>query len=125
MSRFIDEADRAQGTLLPGTIEEYVSEENPVRVVDAFVSKLDLACLGFDRVEAKATGRPGYHPATMLKIYVYGCLNRIQSSRRLEQEACRNLELMWLVGRLAPDFKTLADFRPRASMNESRRSRMR
>jgi len=111
MSRFIDEADRSQGTLLPETIDEYVAEENPVRVIDAFVEALDLAGLGFEGVEPKATGRPAYHPATMLKIYLYGYLNRIQSTRRLEQEARRNLELMWLVGRLAPDFKTLADFR--------------
>jgi transposase len=111
VSRFIEEASRSQGVLLPETIEEYVAEENPVRVIDAFVEALDLAKLGFERVEPEATGRPGYHPATMLKIYLYGYLNRIQSSRRLEQEAHRNLELMWLVGRLAPDFKTLADFR--------------
>ena len=111
MSRFIDEADRCQGGLLPERIEEYVSEENPVRVIDAFVAELDLATLGFDGVDPADTGRPGYHPATMLKIYVYGYLNRIQSTRRLEREARRNLELMWLVGRLAPDFKTLADFR--------------
>ena len=111
MSRFIDEADRSQGTLLPETIDEYVAEENPVRVIGAFVEALDLADLGFEGVEPKATGRPAYHPATMLKIYLYGYLNRIQSTRRLEQEARRNLELMWLVGRLAPDFKTLADFR--------------
>jgi transposase len=111
MSRFIDEGDRTQGTLLPETIDEYVSEENPVRVIEAFVDALDLGSLGFERVEPKATGRPGYHPATMLKIYLYGYLNRVQSTRRLEQEAGRNLELMWLVGRLAPDFKTLADFR--------------
>jgi transposase len=111
VSRFIDEADRNQGTLLPQSVEEYVSEENPVRVIDAFISELDLSKLGFSGTEPKATGRPGYHPATLLKIYLYGYLNRIQSSRRLEQEARRNLELMWLVGRLAPDFKTLADFR--------------
>jgi transposase len=111
VSRFIDEADRSRGFLLPETIDEYISEENPVRVIDAFVSALDMASLGFEGVEPQATGRPGYHPATMLKIYLYGYLNRIQSSRRLEQEARRNLELMWLVGRLAPDFKTIADFR--------------
>lgn len=111
MSRFIDEADRFQGTFLPGTIDEYVSEESPVRVIDAFVGMLDIASLGFEGAEPRTTGRPGYHPATMLKIYLYGYLNRIQSSRRLEQEARRNLELMWLVGRLAPDFKTIADFR--------------
>ena len=111
MTRFIDEADRSQGVLLPETIDEYVAEENPVRVIGAFVAALDLGSLGFAGVELKATGRPGYHPATMLKLYLYGYLNRIQSSRRLEQEAHRNLELMWLVGRLAPDFKTIADFR--------------
>jgi transposase len=111
VSRFIDEADRYQGALLPATIDEYVADENPVRVVDAFVAALDLAALGFEGVEPEATGRPAYHPATILKIYLYGYLNRIQSTRRLEQEARRNLELMWLVGRLAPDFKTLADFR--------------
>jgi len=111
VSRFIDEADRSEGTLLPAQLEEYVSEENPVRVMDAFVGELDLTRLGFEGMEPQATGRPGYHPATMLKIYLYGYLNRIQSTRRLEREAQRNLELMWLVGRLAPDFKTLADFR--------------
>jgi len=111
VSRFIDEADRSEGTLLPAQLEEYVSEENPVRVIDAFVGELDLTRLGFEGMEPQATGRPGYHPATMLKIYLYGYLNRIQSTRRLEREAQRNLELMWLVGRLAPDFKTLADFR--------------
>ena len=98
MSGFIDEADRNQGILLPERVEEYVSDENPVRVIDAFIGELDLARLGFDGMEPKSTGRPGYHPATMLKIYLYGYLNRIQSSRRLEQEARRNLELMWLVG---------------------------
>jgi transposase len=111
VSRLIDEADRSQGTLLPAQVDEYASDENPVRVIDAFVGELDLARLGFEGMEPKVTGRPGYHPATMLKIYLYGYLNRIQSTRRLEQEARRNLELMWLVGRLAPDFKTLADFR--------------
>jgi transposase len=111
MSGFIQGADRNQGYLLPERIDEYVSEENPVRVVEAFVEALDLAGLGFGRLEPNVTGRPAYHPSTLLKIYLYGYLNRIQSSRRLEQEANRNLELMWLTGRLAPDFKTLADFR--------------
>jgi Transposase domain (DUF772) len=92
MSRFIDEADRSQGTLLPETIDEYFAEENPVRVIAAFVAALDLASLGFAGVEPKATGRPAYHPATMLKFYLYGYLNRIQSTRRLEQEVRRNLE---------------------------------
>jgi transposase len=111
MSGFIQGADRNQGHLLPERIDEYVSEENPVRVIEAFVEELDLAKLGFARVEPNATGRPAYHPATLLKIYLNGYLNRVQSSRRLEQEGRRNLELMWLTGRLAPDSKTLADFR--------------
>jgi transposase len=111
MSGFIQGADRNQGYLLPERIDEYVTEDNPVRVIEAFVEELDLGKLGFARVQANVTGRPAYHPATLLKIYLYGYLNRIQSSRRLEQEAKRNLELMWLTGRLAPDFKTLADFR--------------
>ena len=111
MTGFIQGADRKQGYLLPERIDEYVSEENPARVIEAFVEELDLGTLGFSRVEPNETGRPAYHPATLLKIYLYGYLNRIQSSRRLEQEAKRNLELMWLTGRLAPDFKTLADFR--------------
>jgi transposase len=111
VSKFVDEADRSQGALLPERIDEFVSEENPVRVIDAFVAELDLRQLGFDGMDLAETGRPRYHPATLLKIYLYGYLNRIQSTRRLEREAQRNLELMWLVGRLAPDFKTLAEFR--------------
>ena len=111
MPRYIDEADRSQGTLFPERLDEYVSEENPVRVIDAFVGEPNLVKLGFEGMEPKPTGRPGYHPSTMLKIYLYGYLNRVQSTRRLEQETRRNVELMWLVGRLAPDFKTLADFR--------------
>lgn len=111
MGRFVEGEDRSQSTLLPESLDDYVTEDNPVRVVDVFVDHLDLATLGFDRVTAQATGRPGYHPATLLKIYIYGYLNRVQSSRRLEREAQRNIELMWLTGRLAPDFKTIADFR--------------
>ena len=111
MHRFIDGEDRMQQALLPHCLEDYVGEENPVRVVDVFVAELDLAALGFDRVVPEATGRPAYHPSTLLKIYLYGYLNRVQSSRRLEREAQRNIELMWLTGRLAPDFKTIADFR--------------
>src|SRR5215468_905292 len=111
MTGFIQGADRSQGYLLPERIDEYVSEESPVPVIEAFVEELDLGKLGFARVEPNETGRPAYHPATLLKIYLYGYLNRVQSNRRLEQEANRNLELMWLTGRLAPDFKTLADFR--------------
>jgi transposase len=110
MKRFIEENDRTQGYLLPERIEEYVSSDNPVRVIDAFVEELDLGQLGF-AVLPEATGRPGYHPSSLLKIYIYGYLNRIQSSRRLEREAQRNLELMWLTGRLMPDFKTIANFR--------------
>lgn len=111
MSRFVEGEDRRQQWLLPTCIEDYVCEENPVRVIEAYVDELDLAALGFHRARPAATGRPAYHPATLLKIYLYGYLNRIQSSRRLEREARRNLELMWLTGRLAPDFKTIADFR--------------
>ena len=111
MGRFIEGADRRQATLLPDTIEDYVGAENPVRVIDAFVEMLDLAELGFNGVIPEETGRPSYHPATMLKIYVYGYLNQVQSSRGLERECNRNLELIWLTGRLAPDFKTIADFR--------------
>lgn len=111
MGRFVEGEDRSQSTLLPERLDDYVTEDNPVRVVDVFVDNLDLTALGFDRTIAQATGRPGYHPATLLKIYIYGYLNRVQSSRRLEREAQRNIELMWLTGRLAPDFKTIADFR--------------
>jgi len=111
MHRFIDGEDRMQRTLLPNSLEDYVSQENPVRVIEVFIDELDLAALGFVGVTPAATGRPGYHPSTLLKIYLYGYLNRLQSSRRLEREAQRNIELMWLVGRLVPDFKTIADFR--------------
>ncbi|WP_201306252.1 transposase, partial [Roseomonas harenae] len=111
MKRFVEGEERGQVTLLPDCIEDYVSEENPVRVIEAFVEALDLAELGFEGVTPERTGRPAYHPATLLKIYIYGHFNLIQSSRRLEREAGRNLELMWLTGRLVPDFKTIADFR--------------
>jgi transposase len=111
MHRFIDGEDRMQQTLLPNSLEDYVSEENPVRVIEVFIDELDLAALAFAGMTPAATGRPAYHPSTLLKIYLYGYLNRIQSSRRLEREAQRNIELMWLTGRLAPDFKTIADFR--------------
>jgi transposase len=110
MTRFVEGADRRQTMLLPDYVDDYVTEENPVRAVDAFVDALDLAALGFEAVP-KATGRPAYHPATLLKIYIYGYLNRIPSSRRLERETQRNLELIWLTGKLTPDFKTIADFR--------------
>src|SRR6266542_4238991 len=111
MHRFIDGEDRLQQTLLPHSLEDYVGEENPVRVIEVFIDELDLIALGFSGMMPAATGRPAYHPSTLLKIYLYGYLNRLQSSRRLEREAQRNIELMWLVGRLAPDFKTIADFR--------------
>src|ERR1700730_294724 len=111
MHRFIDGEDRMQQTLLPHCLEDYVGEENPVRVIEVFIEELDLAPLGFWGVTPATTGRPASHPSTLLKIYLYGYLNRLQSSRRLEREAQRNIELMWLVGRLAPDFKTIADFR--------------
>ena len=105
MKRFIEGEDRRQATLLPDSLEDYVTEDNPVRVVDVFIDELDLEALGFSGVVPEVTGRPAYHPATLLKIYLYGYLNRIQSSRRLERETQRNIELMWLTGRLMPDFK--------------------
>lgn len=111
MKRFVEGDNRAQSTLFPESLDDYIAENNPVRVVDVFVEELDLKGLGFDSAEPQATGRPGYHPATLLKIYIYGYLNRIQSSRRLERETQRNIELIWLTGRLSPDFKTIADFR--------------
>src|SRR6186997_2090361 len=111
MTRFVVGDDRSQSTLFPERLDDYLGEDNPVRAIDVFVDELDLAGLGFGGVEPEATGRPAYHPATLLKIYVYGYLNRVQSSRRLERECQRNIELMWLTGRLAPDFKTIADFR--------------
>ncbi|TGD95235.1 IS1182 family transposase [Methylobacterium nonmethylotrophicum] len=111
MARFIAGEDRRQSTLLPDCLDDYVAADNPVRLVDVFVDELDLATLGFARAVPEATGRPAYDPATLLKIYLYGYLNRVPSSRRLERETQRNIELMWLTGRLMPDFKTLADFR--------------
>lgn len=111
MTRFVQGENRSQAALLPALLDDYVGEDNPVRIVDAFVEQLDLRGLGFAGVDPKATGRPSYHPAILLKLYIYGYLNRIPSSRRLERETQRNIELMWLLGRLAPDFKTIADFR--------------
>jgi transposase len=111
MSRFIEGDDRSQATLLPDYLDDYIAEDNPVRAVDAFVDELDLKQLGFAGADPAATGRPAYHAAVLLKLYMYGYLNRIPSSRRLEREAQRNVEVMWLTGRLAPDFKTIADFR--------------
>jgi len=110
MAGFIEGESRTQSTLFPELLDDYIAESNPVRVVDVFVDELELGSLGF-KAKPKETGRPAYHPATLLKLYIYGYLNRIQSSRRLEREAQRNVELMWLTRRLAPDFKTIADFR--------------
>ncbi len=111
MKRFVEGVDRQQATLLPEVLEDWIDEDNPVRVIDVFVDELELFELGFERVAPRATGRPAYHPAVLLKLYIYGYLNRVQSSRRLEREAGRNMEVMWLVCRLAPDHKTIADFR--------------
>ena len=120
MKRFVEGDDRAQGVLLPEFLDDYVAEDNPVRVIDVFVNELDLRAVGFDGVVPEATGRPAYHPTTVLKIYVYGYINQIQSSRRLERETARNGEMMWLTGLLTPDFKTIALKNPRR-----RRGRMR
>src|SRR6188472_4159826 len=111
MKRFIEGEDRSQVTLLPECLDDFIAEDNPVRVVDAFVEELDLQGLGFDAAQPAETGRSSYHPAVLLKIYIYGYLIQLQSSRRLVREAQRNVELMWLTGRPAPDFKTIADFR--------------
>ncbi len=106
MKRFVEGKDRRQSLLLPDSLDDYVTEDNPVRVVEVFIDELDLAALGFEGMQPPATGRPAYHASTMLKLYVYGYINQVASSRRLEREAQRNVELMWLTGRLAPDFKT-------------------
>jgi len=111
MKRFIQSENRNQGTLFPEYLEDYVSENNPVRIVDVFVEHLDLGKLGFNGAEPAITGRPSYHPGVLLKLYIYGYLNRIQSSRRLEKETQRNVELMWLLDLLTPDLKTIARFR--------------
>src|SRR6266545_3818674 len=111
MRRFVEGTDRGQSTLFPECLEDWICEDNPVRVIDAFVGELDLAELRFSGVDPEVTGRPSYHPSVLLKLYIYGYLNRVQSSRRLEREAGRNVEVMWLTGRLVPDHKTIADFR--------------
>jgi transposase len=111
MKRFVEGLDRGQSTLFPASLDDYVTEDNPVRAVDVFVDGLDLDTLGFVGVRPLETGRPGYHPGVMLKLYIYGYLNRVPSSRRLERECQRNIEMIWLTGQLAPDFKTIADFR--------------
>jgi transposase len=111
MGRFVEGSDRNQTTLFPECLDDWIDEDNPVRVIDAFVDAMDLGELGFDGVVPEATGRPAYHPSVLLKLYIYGYLNRVQSSRRGEREAGRNVEMMWLTGRLVPDHKTIADFR--------------
>src|SRR5437667_10719129 len=111
MKRFVEGVDRGQSTLFPSSLDDYVTEDNPVRSVDVFVDGLDLDKLGFVGVQPLDTGRPSYHPGVMLKLYIYGYLNRVPSSRRLERECQRNIEMIWLTGPLAPDFKTIADFR--------------
>ena len=111
MKRFVEGLDRGQSALFPASLGDYVTEDNPVRAVDVFVDGLDLDKLGFVGVQPLDTGRPSYHPGVMLKLYIYGYLNRVPSSRRLERECQRNIEMIWLTGQLAPDFKTIADFR--------------
>src|SRR6266853_86156 len=111
MRRFVEGTDRGQSTLFPECLEDWIGEDNPVRVIDVFVDELDLAELGFSGVDPEVTGRPSYHQSVLLKLYIYGYLNRVQSSRRLEREAGRNVEVLWLTGRLVPDHKTIADFR--------------
>src|ERR1700751_3700460 len=111
MKRFVEGVDRGQSTLFPECLDDWIDADNPVRVIDVFVEELDLGALDFGGVDPKGTGRPSYQPSILLKLYVYGYLNRVQSSRRLEREAGRNVEVMWLLGRLAPDHKTIADFR--------------
>src|ERR1700691_4655057 len=111
MKRYVVRQDRSQSALFPEVLDDYIAEDNPVRVVDVFVDELDLRDLGFEGAEPEVTGRPSYHPATLLKIYIYGYLNRIQSSRRLERETQRNLELIWLSRPLTPDFHTIAHIR--------------
>ncbi len=111
MKRFVEGVERSQSTLFPEQLEDWIGADNPVRVIDVFVDELDLGELGFERTEPLATGRPSYHPCALLKLYIYGDLNRVQSSRRLEREAGRNVEVMWRTGRLVPDHKTIANFR--------------
>src|SRR5687767_11830978 len=115
MRRFVEGLDRQQSTLFPECLEDWICEDNPVRVIGVFVGGLDLAELRFDGVDPEATGRPSYHPSVLLKLYIYGYLNRVQSSRRLEREAGRNVEVMWLTGRLVPDHKTIAAARTMAA----------
>jgi len=111
MKRFVKGENRSQSILFPERLDDSIAEDNPVRAIEVFVNELDMSGLGFDGMQPEPTGRPAYHPATLLKIYLYGYLNRIQSSRRLERETQRHVELIWLTERLTPDFKTIADFR--------------
>src|SRR6476659_11276538 len=111
MRRFVEGTERGPRTLFPECLEDWIDEDNPVRVIDVFVEDLDLSELGFGGVDPEVTGRPSYHPSVLLKLYIDGYLNRVQSSRRLEREAARNVEVMWLTGRLIPAHKTIADFR--------------
>src|SRR5438105_2435978 len=117
MKRFVEGTDRGQSTLFPDCLEDWIHEDNPVRVIDVFVDELDLGGLGFDGVDPEATGRPSYHPSVLLKLYIYGYLNRVQSSRRLEHEAGRNVEVMWLTGRLADCQAQRADAAPSRDRN--------
>src|SRR5450755_3197223 len=123
MKGFVEGADRQQTTLLPECLDDWVDESNPVRAVDVFVDALELRELGFDGVTPAATGRPGYHPSPLLKLYIYGYLNRVQSSRRLEREAGRNLEVMWLTGRLVPDHKPSPIFAKTTALPSRRSAR--
>ncbi len=111
MKRYIEGKSRGQMVLMPESLDDFIGEDNPVRVIDLLVDELDLQGLGFACAQPAVTGRPGYHPGLLLKLYIYGYLNRVQSSRRLEREAQHNVEVMWLTGHLVPDFKTIADFR--------------
>src|SRR2546421_531788 len=111
MKRFVAGLDRGQSTLFPECLDDWIDEDNPIRVIDVFVVELDLGDLGFGGIDPKATGRPSYHPAALLKLYIYVYLNRVPSSRRFERKTGRNVEVMWLTGRLVPDHKTIADFR--------------
>src|SRR4029079_3203459 len=111
MRRVVEGMDRGQSALFPECLEDWITEDNPVRVIDIFVDELELAELGFDGVAPEGTGRPSYHPSVLLKLYIYGYLNRVQSSRRLEREALRNIEVMWLTGRLVADHKPIAGLR--------------
>ena len=107
---YIKGADRGQVTLMPDCLDDYVSNENPVRVIDAFINSLDIEKLGI-KAESAVEGRPGYDPRDMLKLYIYGCVNKVRSSRRLQREAGRNVEVMWLLRKIVPDFRCIADFR--------------